>query len=79
MLIKKRSTLTGVVNEIDINISEEQYQKFIRGGDLDIIAPDLMEHERLFLLTGCLPDEDIEDNEDDFVPIRGGRHDNWDD
>lgn len=76
MLIRKKSTLTGNVNELDVNITEEQYNRFVHGEDLDLVAPDLLEFERLFLLTGCLPEDDFDD-QDDFIPIRGKHHD-WD-
>lgn len=78
MLIKKKSTLTGRINELDVNISEEQHNRFIHGEDLDLVAPNLLEFERLFLLTGCLPEDEYDEDDSDFVPIRGRRH-NWDD
>lgn len=52
MLIKKTNRLTGKVNEMELNITEEQLCKFRDGEFVQNAFPQLNPTEREFMLTG---------------------------
>jgi hypothetical protein len=58
MLIGKISSLTGVLNTMDLNVSDEQLDKYNRGESLiQNIFPNLSSEEREFLKSGITPQE----------------------
>jgi len=58
MLVKKKSALTGNVNEMDLPITEEQLQRWYKGVNLiQKIFPDLTPSQREFLMTGATQEE----------------------
>lgn len=60
MKITKTCVYTNRTNSMEIDITEEQYQQFKQGGDIDEAMPSITYEEREFLLTGALPgDEDM--------------------
>lgn len=52
MIIRRRSPRTGIVNEMDLNITEEQMQRFLNGALIQNAFPTLTADEREFILTG---------------------------
>ena len=69
MKITKTCVYTNRKNTMDIDITEEQYEQFKQGGDIDEIMPSITYEERQFLLTGALPDDEdslYNDGEDTF-------------
>lgn len=59
MKIKKvgKSSSGGfIINELEINITEEQYQSFLNGAWLHHCAPQLTEEEANFILFGTVTD-----------------------
>lgn len=58
MVIEKVSSLTGTVNSMDLDITEEQLISYINGDDLiQKIFPNLPSEQREFLKSGITPDE----------------------
>jgi len=58
MVIEKVSSLTGTVNSMDLDITEEQLISYINGDDLiQRIFPNLSSEQREFLKSGITPDE----------------------
>lgn len=72
MEITKRSEATGVEHTRDIDISEWEYARYLRGelGHVQEAFPELSADDREFLVTGITPEEwddlfgDIEEDED---------------
>lgn len=53
-----RHPFNGQFNTIDINITREQYNRFIEGKEnIQTIMPNITADEREFLISGLLPDE----------------------
>lgn len=53
MSISRRSPLTGQVNVMELNVTQEQLDRFQRrDGLIQNIFPDLSSDEREFILTG---------------------------
>ena len=52
MIIAKRSMLTGIINSMDIAVSEEQLQAWESGELIQEVMPDLTTDEREFIMTG---------------------------
>jgi len=57
MKIKRLSPITNTVNEAEINITQEQLDRWHNGEVIQRAAPHLTPDEREFLITGILPDE----------------------
>ena len=53
MIIAKRSMLTGIINSMDIAVSEEQLQAWESGELIQEVMPDLTTDEREFIMTGA--------------------------
>lgn len=57
MLIKKYCALTGTTNEMEINVTQEQLDRWQQGDELIQVAlPHLSPDEREFLMTGMTPE-----------------------
>lgn len=53
MLVSRVSPLTGVETTLDLDITPEQYDRFVRGeGLIQEIFPDLSADQREFILSG---------------------------
>jgi hypothetical protein len=52
MLIKKTSPLSGVVNEIEIDVTQAQLDDFASGTFIQVAMPNLSPAEREFILSG---------------------------
>lgn len=57
MKVTKKSPLTGQVNSMDLDITEEQIKKFKDGALIQNAFPNLTADEREFLLTGYTPED----------------------
>jgi len=58
MIISKKSTLTGVINAMDLDISEEQYLRYeARCEAVQNIFFNLNAEQREFLITGTTSEE----------------------
>lgn len=65
MIIAKRSMLTGIINSMDIAVSEEQLQAWESGELIQEVMPDLTADEREFIMTGATANDwkEFVDNE----------------
>ena len=53
-----RHPFNGQFNTMDVNITREQYNRFIEGKEnIQTIMPNITADEREFLISGLLPDE----------------------
>ena len=58
MIIKKRSIFTGKENEMDLDITEDQLNRFLTTRDcIQDVFPNLNADEREFLRIGVTPEE----------------------
>lgn len=57
MLIKKRSMLSGVEREMDLNVTEEQIRLWQSGTLIQVAMPQLSIEEREFMMTGITKEE----------------------
>lgn len=57
MLIKKRSTLTGKLNEMELDVTQQQLDAFYGGMLVQQAFPNLNADEREFILSGCTVEE----------------------
>jgi hypothetical protein len=60
MLIRVQNRLTGKVNEMDLEVTEEQIRRFENGEFVQNVFPHLTPTEREFLLTGMTVEEQKE-------------------
>ena len=70
MKVTKTSIYTNRKNTMEIDITEEQYQLWRSGEDIDVALPEITYEQREFLLTGALPEE-VDDLYDDDDPKYG--------
>jgi hypothetical protein len=52
MIITRRSPITGKENKIDINITQQQLERWRDGELIQDVAPELTPDEREFIITG---------------------------
>jgi len=57
MLIGKKSMITGVKSEMDLNVSEKQITLWMEGELIQNVMPHLTPSEREFLMTGMSLEE----------------------
>ena len=58
MLVKKTSIMTGKVNEMNLDITQEQLDRYLEGRELiQDIFPHLNSSEREFLISGMTGEE----------------------
>ena len=58
MRILRKSVLTGNVNTMDINVTDEQFTKYLGSNEcIQNVLPDLSADVREFLISGITPDE----------------------
>ena len=58
MRILRKSALTGNVNTMDINVTDEQFTKYLGSNEcIQNVLPDLSVDEREFLISGITQDE----------------------
>jgi len=57
MKIRRACAITGKVNNMDLDITEDQYNRLNKGLELiQDIVPDLTPDEREFIMTGIMPE-----------------------
>lgn len=84
MLITRTSPVSGTVNTIEVDVTREEYAKYVAGTSIQKAMPHVSAADREFILNGILPEEwDIvcppEENEEDFEDeegYHGPKHDN---
>ena len=57
MLVGRKSMITGVKSEMDLNVSEKQITLWMEGALIQNVMPHLTSGEREFLMTGMSLDE----------------------
>jgi len=58
MLVKRKSILSGQLNEMGLKVTPQQMERFYGGRELtQTIFPHLNSDEREFLISGMLPTE----------------------
>jgi hypothetical protein len=75
MLITRKSVISGNVNTMDINVTQEQLSAWESGTLIQNAMPHISADEREFIMTGITPQEwdnemgcDEDDDEDDGQP-----------
>ena len=54
MLITKLSPVTGILNTLDIPMTQNQYDQYVNGeSHVQVIFPELSAAQREFLISGC--------------------------
>jgi len=65
LLIKKMHPFTGKINEMELDITKEDYLRYNYGSELvQNVFPNLTADEREFLITGLMPGEYPGDSEE---------------
>ena len=57
MLITKQSGLTGKQHSMDVDVTDEDIQKWKEGTMIQLAMPNLTPDEREFIMTGITPQE----------------------
>jgi len=57
MLVGRKSIITGVKSEMEIDVSEKQITLWMEGELIQNVMPNLSPDEREFLMTGITPAE----------------------
>lgn len=57
MLIKRQSMLSGLIHEMDIDVTHEQLAQWLAGSLIQNVMPHLSPEHREFLMTGIIPSE----------------------
>jgi len=57
MLIERKSPHSGIVNTMEIDVTEEQLQKWRYGTLIQIAMPALTPDEREFIMTGLTSED----------------------
>ena len=57
MLIGRKSMITGIKSEMDLNVSEKQITLWMEGELIQNVMPHLTPSEREFLMTGMSLEE----------------------
>jgi hypothetical protein len=57
MIVRRVSSLSGNVHEMDLDITDEQIRRYAVGGFAQDVFPHLTAGEREFIMTGITPTE----------------------
>ena len=57
MLVGRKSMITGIKSEMDLNVSEKQITLWMEGALIQNVMPHLTPSEREFLMTGMSLEE----------------------
>lgn len=55
--IKKTSPLSGDENEMEIDVTQEQLDRWMAGELIQDVMPHLTKEEREFIMTGYIPED----------------------
>jgi hypothetical protein len=57
MLIQRKSTTTGKINQMELNVTQAQIDEWQGGELIQNVMPHLSDEEREFLISGMTPAE----------------------
>ena len=57
MIVTRRNIFTGQVRKLDLNVTQEQLNRWKNGELIQKVFPDLSTDEREFLMTGIIGEE----------------------
>lgn len=57
MIFTRKSIITGIVRDVDLNVTQEQYDRFESGWYVQDAFPHLSDDEREFIISGMTADE----------------------
>ena len=57
MIITKTSPMTGMINTMDVSVTEVQIARWQGGMLIQDVMPNLSADEREFIMTGITPDD----------------------
>lgn len=57
MLIKRKSPLTGQINEMEVDCTQEEYEAWQRGALIQDAMPRANADQREFCMTGYTPED----------------------
>lgn len=57
MIVRRPNMFTGKVRELELNVTQEQVNRWQNGELIQNVFPDLSADEREFLISGMLPEE----------------------
>jgi hypothetical protein len=57
MLIRRKSAMTGIIREIEINVTEEELKSWRNGALIQDAMPQLTRDDREFIKTGIIAEE----------------------
>lgn len=60
MNLTRRDPFTGKENTMDLNITQEQLNRWMDGELVQNVFPNLTPNEREFIMTGIMPDSWVE-------------------
>ena len=66
MIITRTSPMTGRINKMYINVTEDQIKKWKSGALIQNVMPNLSPSEREFIMTGITENEWKELNKNEF-------------
>ena len=76
MIITKTSTMTGLTNTMELDVTQQQIEQWEGGMLIQNAMPNLTPEERDFILFGCTSEEWTEAYTDDYYMERKVTHDN---
>jgi len=57
MLIRRKSMLSGIIREIEINVTEEELKSLRNGALIQDAMPEVSVNDREFIQTGIISEE----------------------
>jgi len=57
MLIRRKSMMSGIIREIEINVTEEELKSWRNGALIQDAMPQLTRDDREFIQTGIISEE----------------------
>ena len=57
MIIVRKSPVTGKLNELDIDVTFDQYESWANGELIQDAMPNITAGEREFIVSGCTPED----------------------
>ena len=66
MIITRTSPMTGRINKMDIDVTEDQIKQWRSGALIQNVMPNLSPSEREFIMTGITENEWKELNKNEF-------------
>ena len=57
MIIKRKSELTGITHEKEIDVDQQQFLNWASGIHIQNAMPNVSAEDRIFIITGITPEE----------------------